>query len=426
MGTDPHRVLLAVSVGIFLLVAGIGFVAMPASSGSDTTTGNASSANGTLARVHAQGTTGDGVEVGVVDVTGFDTSAPALTGRVAAARAFGPGATVQNGARNGHGTAAASVVAQVAPGAELYLAKFEDEAGYDAAVAWLLQRDVDVIVAPVSFYGQRGDGTAPSADIAERAVDAGTVFVAPVGNLGRGHWSGTYDRVENGRLVFEGGTRNFLSGGQNTVTVWLSWDEAHAEQDYTVELYRATGEGETLVARSQPYPGDYVPNERIRAQVRGGVYFVEVRGPPNATGATLELTSPTHRLQYVRPSGSIVAPATAPGVLSVGAFDPRTGRVMPFSSQGPTVDGRLGVDVVAPGRQPVGPETFVGSSAAAPYAGGVAALVLDEAPSLSPRRVETVLEETAVDVGPPDVDFSAGHGRVDQLAAVRAAWNETG
>jgi subtilisin family serine protease len=361
-----------------------------------------------------------------VDVTGFDRSAAMLSGRVAAARAFGTGATVENGERNGHGTAAASVVAQVAPEAELYLAKFEDEESYATAVAWLLQQDVDVIVAPVSFYGQRGDGSARSAAVAQRAVAEGTVFVAPVGNLGRGHWSGEYAPVADGRLQFAGGTRNFLSGGRTEVTVWLSWDETHAAQDYTVELYRATDEGETLVARSQPYPGDDVPNERIRAEVQGGVYFLEVRGPANATGAQLELTSPTHRLQYARPAGSVVAPATAPGVLSVGAFDRRTGRVMPFSSQGPTTDGRLGVDVVAPGRQPVGPEAFVGSSAAAPYAGGVAALVLEATPSLSPRRVETLLEATAVDVGPRDVDFTAGHGRVDPQAAVRAARNETG
>jgi len=153
-----------------------------------------------------------------------------------------------------------------------------------------------------------------------------------------------------------------------------------------------------------------------------------VRGPANATGTSLRLSSPTHALQYRTEEGSIVAPATAESVLAVGASDYASGAPEPFGSRGPTADGRRGVDVVAPDgfRAASRPDGFVGSSAAAPYVAGVAALVLDANPALDRDAVERVLEGSAIDVGEPGPDPAAGHGRVDAAAAVERARNETG
>jgi len=423
MRADRRRALLVAVPCVLLLTAGIGLLATPALLDGG---GNESTYNGSarFERAHDAGVTGEGVSVGVVDVTGFDTAAPALRGHVAAARAFGSGATVDNGGRDAHGTAAASVVARVAPDADLYLASFESPRSYEDAIRWLRVKDVDVIVAPVSFYGTAGDGSAESARLASAVADSGTVFVAPAGNLGRSHWVGRYDDVRDGRLQFAGGARNYLAGERRRVTVWLSWDREHAAEDYTVELYRATGDGPQLVARSQPDRGDDVPNERIVARPQPGTYYLSVTGPDEPTGARLELSSPTHRLQYVRPSGSVVAPGTAPEALTVGAYDPNASRAEPYSSRGPTADGRLGVDVVAPDRNVSStPPGFTGSSAAAPYVGGAAALLLQADPDRDPAAVESLLERTAVDVGPEGADFGAGHGLVEPWAAVRAARN---
>lgn len=418
-----RRALLVAVSGVLLLTAGIGLVATPAfvDGGSDRPSYNGSDR---FARAHAANVTGDGVRVGVVDVTGFDTSASTLDGHVVAARAFGSGATVDNGGRNAHGTAAASVVARVAPDADLYLASFESPDSYGSAVDWLQANDVDVIVAPVSFYGTAGDGSTPSARLASDVTDSGTVFVAPAGNLGRSHWVGRYDDVRDGRLQFRGGDRNYLAGDGRRVVVWLSWDRAHAGEDYTAVLYRVTDDGPQLVARSQPDRGDDVPNERIVARPRPGTYYVTVTGPDEPTDARVELASPTHRLQYVRPSGSIVAPGTAPDAITVGAYDPTTSRAEPYSSRGPTADGRVGIDVVAPDRNVAStPRGFVGSSAAAPYVGGVAALVLQLDPDRDPAAVESLLRRTATDVGATGVDFGTGHGRVAPWRAVQAARN---
>jgi len=46
---------------------------------------------------------------------------------------------------------------------------------------------------------------------------------------------------------------------------------------------------------------------------------------------------------------SIASPGWLPNTLTVGAVDPITGALASYSSRGPTIDGRLKPDVVAPG-----------------------------------------------------------------------------
>jgi subtilisin family serine protease len=47
--------------------------------------------------------------------------------------------------------------------------------------------------------------------------------------------------------------------------------------------------------------------------------------------------------------GTVCSPGVLPNTLGVGAYDPMTGEVAPFSSRGPTPWGDTGVDCVAPG-----------------------------------------------------------------------------
>ncbi|WP_436908283.1 S8 family serine peptidase [Halosimplex marinum] len=421
------RALGVVAVALLCLLAAIGALALSVP-GAPADADQSDPTDGGLQRLHAAGVTGGNVTVGVVGVTGFDTDHPAIAGQVVESRAFGDGATVENGGRNRHGTATAAVVARTAPDADLRLATFDDTTGFRRAVTWLVTADVDVVVAPVSFYGRPGDGTSTVARLGEWARRQGVVFVAPTGNLARGHWAGRYGDPDDGRLRFGESTRNYLAGRGSEARIWLAWDRAHANRTFVAELYRTDDGERTLVARSEPFPGDGVPNARINARLQGGTYYVVVRGPPNATGARVRLSSPTHRFQRTRPAESVAAPATGRGVIGVGAYDPAAGRVEPYSSRGPTADGRLGVDVVAPARHEIGgyDEPLVGSSAATPYVGGLAALVLDADPDRSPRAVELRLERTAEDVGPTGTDPVAGNGLVVPGRAVDVPANATG
>ena len=396
MAERTLRVLAGIGLGLAVvtaLIAGLALSVPTVETATNETRAVPVVAGDDLESLHAAGITGESVDVGVVAVTGH----------------------------NDHGTAAASLVARTAPDADFHLATFDTPTEYRRAVGWFLERDVDVIVAPVSFYGTPGDGTAPVARAAARASAADTTFVAPVGNLARGHWDGRYDDVRDGKLAFEDGTRNYIrSEAGRELTLWLSWDRAHADENYSASLYWTNGSRTQLIARSRSYEGDETPNQRLSVQLEGGNYFVVVRGPDEATGARLELVSPTHRFQYTDPSGSIAAPATGDDVLAVGAYDLRRDRPEPFSARGPTADGRVGVDVVAPDRLEAAtrPDGFVGSSAAAPYVGGLAALVYDVAPDRSPAAVERVVEASAHDVGPEGVDTHTGHGLVRPAATI--------
>ncbi|MFC7077219.1 S8 family peptidase [Haloarcula halophila] len=380
-----------------------------------------------IERLHTAGITGEGVDVGIVDVTGFDPDHPGIADHVADARSFSPGEGVANGGRDSHGTAAASLVSRNAPDSDLYLASVDTASGYESAVEWLVSEDVDVIVAPMSFYGKPDDGESHAADVARRATETGVVFVAPVGNLAQGHWNGTYQPVNGGVHSFDGGTRNYLrTTGQSRLRLWLSWDEAHRTEEYTAELYWTNGTAHRLVARSQPYLADSVPNERIVARLQPGTYYVRITGPANATGAHLDLESPTHALQFQSP-GSVAPPATDPSVLAVGAYDPQTGAVRPYSSGGPTGDERGGVDVVAPDGQVAAtkPDGFNGTSAAAAYTAGTVALMLDANRTLSPAGVERSVTTTASDVQPTGPDRLSGAGSLEPTQAVAVVHNDS-
>ena len=120
-------------------------------------------------------------------------------------------------------------------------------------------------------------------------------------------------------------------------------------------------------------------------------------------------------------------PASLPYVLAVGALAPDGTRAA-FSSYG------AALDLVAPGvgiwtvdregaiGYTLDDYTVVdGTSFAAPYAAGVAALVLAVDASLSVPELEALLLATTLDVGAPGFDLSTGAGLVHASSAVFAA-----
>lgn len=421
----------ALALAVLVLLAPVGAVGDHAPTDAESVTFGASNypqsdvqATGTIERLHAAGVTGENVTVGVLDVTGFDTSTPALAGQVADARSFGRGHAIPKLGRNAHGTATASIVANVAPDAEFYLASFTTQDGYRDAVEWFIQEDVDVLVAPVSFYGQPRDGDSNVTAPMRRATRHGITVVAPAGNVGQSYWRGEYAPDARGRLEFDGDARNELRGEEARAVIWLSWDRSSAG-NFAVELYREN-ESEP-VATSSNYTADTARNERLVAAIDpSDDYYFVVRGPPIATRPDLTVESPTHRFEHAHRHGSVTQPAVSDDVITVGAYDVGLARVAPYSAAGP-VDRNPGVDVVAPTNivAPGYAAGFEGTSSSSAYVGGLAALVYEVDPDASPGHVESLLERSARDVGRPGPDTVAGYGVAEPEALIRLTRNES-
>lgn len=65
-------------------------------------------------------------------------------------------------------------------------------------------------------------------------------------------------------------------------------------------------------------------------------------------------------------------------------------------------------------------DTWTGTSMACPHVAGVAALMLQRNPSLSPAGLDSLLEQTALDLGAAGKDNTFGSGLIDAYAAVMA------
>ena len=113
---------------------------------------------------------------------------------------------------------------------------------------------------------------------------------------------------------------------------------------------------------------------------------------------------------------NLASPAHNPNIITVGAvpyYDPS--KIELFSSQGPTAEGLIKPDLVAPdyvSTASYGYNAFPGTSAAAPHVAGICALVKQLHPDWSPAQIKSYLEITAIDLGSPGKDNTYGSGLV--------------
>lgn len=121
--------------------------------------------------------------------------------------------------------------------------------------------------------------------------------------------------------------------------------------------------------------------------------------------------------------GTLHAPADADSVISVGAVY-ANGNMAPFSSRGPTSDGRIKPEVCAQGvstscayaGNTTGFTTQSGTSMSCPLVAGAAAIVLSVHPDWTAMEVRDALMQTASNADTPDNNF--GWGIIDVIAAI--------
>ena len=384
--------------------------------GIDDTTGADRVASGVAAigadRLHEANVTGENVTVGVIDAD-FRVSHPDIADSLGAYRSLDGNDDWR------HGTAVASVVADTAPDARLHLAAIGDSTTpeeYRRAVRWLRDSGADVIVDAGSYYAQPGDGSGEIAAVATEAANE-TLFVTSAGNHGARYWAGNHtagDDASHGDgewVAFDGESDgNYLADGERfsgRVEVTARWDDwSAADTDYDIYLLRDRGDRQDVVVARATGPEDR-PVEHLGTRVPEGRYYVAVRAVEPGNG-TDRIEVFANRNLSERSEGGLGAPATADGVLAVGASE--NGTAAPFSASG--------ADLVAPDAvDAAGVEVDGGTSFAAPYVAGVAALALGERPWLPPGAVRARLLAAAVDVGPEGIDPATGHGRINASAA---------
>ena len=374
---------------------------------------------------HAAGAKGQGVKVAVIDFgfKGADTLRDDIPAR-RWYRDYTPGIY----AGTAHGTACAEIIHDVAPEAELYLYKVADEVDLENAKDRCIHNGVAIVNYSATWVNEGfGDGRGIICDIVNDAADNGILWVNAVGNYAQKHYMGFWrDSDADNRHNFAAGDDmvNFVDKIEtgDAIRVTLTWDDwPITTQDYDLYLYYQDASGNIKeVGKSTDMQGDGgAPVEFIEYFAgRAGTFGISVVRVGEAAPKKLRVWSWHHDIEYPVPAGSIGIPSDARGALSVGAIHHDhwdLGTLARYSSRGPTADGRIKPDLVAPSgvtTASYGVGGFVGTSAAAPHVAGAAALIKSANPSLTRDDLWKALVEAAVDLGAPGKDDSTGYGKL--------------
>ena len=417
-----------------------------------------------------EGYTGRGVKVGIIDV-GFEgfrglmgTELPAtVVARCYTETGVFTRDLTDCAVDGNHGTSVAETVIDIAPKVSLYIANPVSRGDLSQTVAWMVSEGVLVINESLRWpFDGPGDGTSPFSNsplnTVDQAVDGGAVWVNAAGNLARTTWFGDYvdtdgddfvsfaePEVEFVRLDVKEGER---------VVVQLRWEDDWdgAATDLDLYLYNAGTRLFTHVKSEDEQSGK-------RGQVPLERFWFTLEGDSNAFGIVVNHFSGgipdwiqlgvwnVAEIEHYTGNGSINNPSESanPGMLAVGAahwYDVRA--IEPYSSRGPTPDGRVKPDIIGAdcGVTALIPLDeynggFCGTSQAAPHVAGMAALVKQRFPDYTPQQVADYLKDNAAQRESPDPNNTWGHGfaqmppsqetlKEAERAALLALYNATG
>ena len=254
-----------------------------------------------------------------------------------------------------------------------------------------IQRDDNTMRAPGEYSGQGNHG-------------AGTLSVV-----------GGY---EEGKLIGAAYGASFLLAKTEIDSV-----EIQVEEDLYIEgLEWLERNGADIVSSSLGYIDwyTYTDLDGVTATTTKAARILARKGVLHVTAMGNE---GTYRNAQTRETGTLIAPADADSIISVGATLSDGGKAG-FSSTGPTADGRIKPEVVAQGvgvyaMYGEGGYTFAnGTSFSTPLAAGVAALILSAHSELTPMEVRARMISTASPLETPIPNNFTGSGLLNALEAV--------
>lgn len=369
----------------------------------------------------ADGLTGAGIRVGILD-QGFGGLERLIDQSDARIR-LPEGASIEqyHNHPTRHGADVAEVVLMPAPRADLYLCAYENYNSFVNCVSWMIATDVQIINHSAGAPALPLDGTNAWAREVDRAEREGILWINAAGNFNQGFIRDTFtDTTLNTYHEFRGrGIVEALSieASQNTGSsslVMLSWQDTEdfLAKEIDLDLIIEDPTGTIIAESSNPQAGSSTdaPLEAVRVP-RSTDINIRIR---DANGRA-DLTQFVLFVEFAsildaEPGGSIIAPADSLNALSVGALQGNL--VAPYSSRGPLTTGALKPDLAAPGEVVLSDDReFVGTSAAAPFVAGAAALIWQQNADWDHNQVRRFLiNETQDDNDIPGPDNNYGNG----------------
>jgi hypothetical protein len=374
-------------------------------------------------RWHEAGVRGQGLKIAVLD-TGF-RGYRSFLGKVLPSRV-----TTRSFRKDGdleardsqHGILCGEVIHALAPAAELLFANWEseDSDSFLAAVRWAKEQGARIISCSVIMPSwSDGEGNGPVHAVLSRLLGSGRstedlLCFASAGNIAQRHWSGSYCPDPAGCHQWaKGKTANSLAPwGRDRVSVELYGPgteplELEVRDGVTGDLVGSARTGRQPGARSAAAVVRFHPHPAHNYQV-----CLKGDGQASSKSDKFHLVVLGGSLDRWTARGSIPFPADGQAVQAVGAVDGEHRRLF-YSSCGPN-SRTPKPDFVAPVPFPSlwRERPFAGTSAAAPQAAALAALVWSRNPEWTPARVSESLRQTARDLGQPGHDCETGYGLV--------------
>ncbi len=380
--------------------------------------------------VHADGITGDGVKVGIIDPGGFyafqDLQGTRLPEGDQIVVMPGQDASFLNNRSGPHGTACAEIVHEMAPDATIYIAQAQSGPELVAAAQWMVDEGVDIINYSAGNIFMPPNNSTPSSQLVSLVNDEGVLWINSSGNFAESHLIMEFTDVDgNGIHEFPNGDEYFALApyeGVSDIALGMSWVDAwgRAAEDFDIYLLEenAAGDDFDLVDSSRDLQdgarGSF-PVEGFETELDDQIYYIAITSDGGQEGTPINLIGHNLEFQYSMPEYSVTVPGDSPDALTVGATYWSDDALEPYSSQGPTMDNRDKPEISAPAgvSSTVYGGPFFGTSASAPHVAGAAALTLQANPSMGVYELRNYLIGTAKDLGPAGFDIGFGHGRLD-------------
>jgi subtilisin family serine protease len=379
---------------------------------------------------HSTGYTGSGVKVAIID-SGFANlfsaiSIGELPSNIIMIDCTGSNcvSTDFSSETEKHGTGVAEIVYDMAPDAQLYLIKISDTLDLKDAKDYAIDNGIKIINLSGGWFNQNFyDGEcyySSSVCTANDAYANDILWVNAAGNQANRHYEATFmDSDSDGwhNVSGSGETINIYAYSGDTIVGYLAWNAwPSTDQDY--DLYILNSDLNIVASSENAQTGTQAPSEQVYYYVPAtGRYHFGISKYNATSNHQLEVYSVLHVLTPSVGSSSLINPADASGVMTVGAINYSnwiTGPQEYYSSQGPTNDGRTKPDIMGPdyvNNYVYG--TFAGTSAASPHVTGTAVLMLSRIPTYSASQLRDALTFLAIDLGSSGKDNIYGYGLVN-------------